>query len=361
MIFNVHHLLYGEELDDYGKTHIVVENGVIKEISSGWVDQADYSGGIAIPLPVNAHIHLNDYRAVDHHYGYSLSGFVGLKGLKHALIQLFKEPLITDELLDTLIQYSIVIDYQEQYWLCREFKERLGKYHIEYVGLSRPRNWWYDELGEVVSVCDGLGISNPLKIPMWRMNELSRLSRKYVVSAHVSETMWMERVGSLHYLLANNVELKHVVHGVYFEDWEYRLLADNDIVLVVTPRSNIWFLNKLPSIEKALKYNVVIAIGSDNAGCFHPDTWIDAYLLLYLKKIDPRILLKMLLFNGYYAIGRKPYYLMEGAEAMFMVIDLGLANERTDNVYLSIINRVLWSRKKIIVKHDKVYVLGKNL
>ena len=359
LIFNVHHLLYGRELDVVGRSHIVVENGVIKEIGAGWVNDAHYSGGIAIPLPVNAHIHLNDYRALDHHYGYSLSQYVGSKGLKHALIRLYKEPLIADELLYQLIQYPYIVDYQEDYGLCRDYEELLSRYGTRYIGLSRLRNWWYDELDAVLEYCTGIGISNPTRIPPWRLLELKHVSRDTIVSAHVSETRYMEETGGLHYLLSSGVTLKHVVHGVFLEDWEFKVLADNDIVLVVTPRSNIWFLDKLPDVEKAFKHDVRIALGTDNTGCFHPDVWVEAHTLLYLKKIRPKKLLEMLLWNGYYAIGREPYPLEEGSEAYFMVIDLGLANERSGNIYLSLINRVLWSKRMVIVKRDKVYVLDK--
>ena len=358
---NVYHVLYGEKLADLGKANIIVENGVIKEIREGWSLNPDLVGGVALPLPVNAHVHLNDYRIPEHCYGLTLEQYVGSKGLKLPLIRLYKEPLLSSELIDTLIQYRLVVDYQEIPSLCSNYMEVLRRYDIEYIGLSRPMLWDEDEIYDVVRKCSGLGIANPTRVPSHAMPTVSRISYKHVVSAHVSETKHMEERGGLHYLLSNRVRLRHVVHGTFLEDWELKLLADNDIVLIVNPRSNLWFTGKLPNLRKALEYGVKIALGTDNAGCFHPDIWIEGYLLTKLLKINPRKVLEMVLLNGYYAVGEKPFYLREDEKAYFMIVDLGLANERSKNIYFSILSRILWSREKIIVKYDRVYYLTTKL
>ncbi len=362
LTINVHHLLYGEDLEDLGRSHIIVENGTIKEIGQGWRNDPDFIGGVALPLPSNAHVHLNDYRALDRYYGLSLAEYVGSKGLKHPLIRLYKEPLLTEELLNVLIQYRVIVDYQELFLLCREYQEILGKYGILYYGLSRPSSWHDEnELFNVIMLCSGVGISNPSRIPSTALPLLAQISLSKIVSAHVSETKYMEETGGLHYLINSRIKLKHIVHGVYLEDWELKFLADNDIALVITPRSNIWFLNKLPNVLKALEYGVVLALGTDNAGCFHPDVWLDAYYLHSLLKIEPKKVLEMILINGYKAIGEKPVYIYEGEKAFFMIADLGLANERSGNIYLSLINRILWSKQKLIIKYDRMYLLGSKM
>lgn len=351
----------GSELDVAKNQHIIVENGYIVEVSNGWLSKADYTGGLAIPLPVNAHIHINDYRVLDNHYGYSLSNYAGSRGIKHSLIKLYREPLITEELINTLLQYSIIIDYQELPDLCTSYTNTLREYDINYIGLSRPYSWNnLSELYSVLDKCSGFGISNPTHIPQWLLKELSIISRKSIVSSHISETEYMEKTGGLHYLLNNNIELNHIVHGVYLEDWEYSLLSELNIPLVVTPRSNLWFLNKLPNIFKALEKNITIALGTDNAGCFHPDIWIEAYILTYLLKIPISKVFEITLINGYKTIDYKPIVIEEGSRAYFMVIDLGLANTRSSFPEFSVINRILWSKRKIIVKSNKLYVLETN-
>ncbi len=358
-VFNVDHILYGPELIDLGRKHVIVENGYIREIGDGWLDNAIYSGGVALPLPVNTHIHLNDYRALDRFFGYSLSNYAGRKGLKHPLIKLFKEPLLPSELLNLFIQYSVIADYQEDYKLCSIFREKFIDIGVEYIGLSRPSNWLYDELDTVLERCNGLGISNPSTIPPWRREELSFYSRKHIVSAHVSETRYMEETGGLHYLLGSNISLKHVVHGVFLEDWEFKVLSDLGISLVICPRSNIWFTEKITDLDKAFKYGVNIALGSDNAGCFHPDIWLDAYLLHIVKKINPKTIVEMATINGYKALGMKPRFILENKPAYFMIADLGLANTRSGNIYLSVVNRILWSHR-IIVKKDKIHYISRS-
>ncbi|MEM4696637.1 MAG: hypothetical protein QW170_05225, partial [Desulfurococcaceae archaeon] len=81
----------------------------------------------------------------------------------------------------------------------------------------------------------------------------------------------------------------------------------------------------------------------------------EAFILLYYSKIDPLTILKFILINGYYSIGLKPLVIKEGGLAYFMVIDLGIANERSGNIYLSLINRFKWSRINLIIKGKHVF------
>ncbi len=359
---NTYHLLYSVELEDLGRSHVIIDNGVITEIGSGWVNNPAYTVGVILPLPVNAHIHLNDYRIPEHHIGYDLGGYAGSKGLKHALIQLFKKPLLPTELLQTLIQYSIVIDFQEHSWICRRYGELLSSYGIEYIGLSRPRSWDLNEIEDVMRQCSGIGISNPTRIPPSIAPYLGNHSLKKLFAAHVSETKHMEDVGSLHYLLNYHIRLAHVVHGVFFEEWEYKLLGELGIPLVVNPRSNLWFTGRLPRIDHAIKHGVVLAMGTDNAGCFHPDIWVEAQILYtYNKWLEPRKILEMIVINGYKAVGKEPYIVEEDRKAYFLGADLGVANYRSGNIYASIINRITWSPQLIVFKDKKVFIINKNL
>ena len=189
---NVYHLLYGEDLEDLGRSGILIENGRVAEIRSEWYAEADVVGGVALPLPVNSHIHLNDYRALEHHYGLTLEQYAGFKGLKHSLITLYKEPVLAPELLNVLAQYAVIVDYQEISSLCRVYEELLGEYGVEYYGLLeyygilRAQYWDEECLSRALTLCRGLGIGNPLRVPPHAMQYLSEISRKLTISAHVS-------------------------------------------------------------------------------------------------------------------------------------------------------------------------------
>ncbi len=357
---NLHHLLRGEELEDIGRSHIIIENGCIAEIGQGWFSDADITGGVAVPLPVNAHVHLNDYRAPDHYIGYSIGNYVGHKGLKHALITLYKEPLVAKELEPLLAMYGLIIDYQEHHWLCNNFRKILSEYNTSYIGLSRPKSW-DDRLEDICVDCGGLGISNPTRVPPWALGEIASLSRRYIVSAHISETPKMEKTGGLHYLLSAGVRLKQAVHGTFLEEWEIKLLAEHGISLVVNPRSNVWFTGRLPPIRQALENEVVVALGTDNAGCFHPDIWVEAeFLFNYFPDIDPKLVVEIATLNGYKSIGMEPYTIDEGKEAFLLIADLGIANERSGNIYASIIRRITWSNQIIVLKKNKIYAIRKT-
>lgn len=365
IVVNTHHLLYGEHLEDIGRSNIVVEGGVISGIERGFSSDAEYTVDVVMPLPVNSHVHLSDARIPERCIGLSLSGYVGRKGLKHPYIRLVKEPLIPGEIMEDLVMYAAIGDYQEIWTHCSRYKNMLDDWGIKYVGLSRPENWdnaSSRELEEIAGVCGGIGISNPSVIPPHQLPVLVDLSRRYIVSAHISESRWMEETGGLHYLLSAGIRLRHVVHGVFLERWELRLLAENNIVLVVNPRSNIWFASRIADIEYLIENGGRYAIGSDNTGCFHPNILSDAELLYTLKpELDPKSIVEALTINGYLALGLKPLTILEGEPAYFLGLNIGLSSRRTPNIYSSIVKRGLYSGFIIVFKGVHHYIIDKRM
>jgi len=207
-------------------------------------------------------------------------------------------------------------------------RELLSITGVIYKPLSRPRDLTNpDEYIVVARECGGLGIANPTRIPIHVLDAIAKLSREIVVSAHVSETPWMQRVGGLEYLVEHGVRLRHIVHGIYLEDWEFRYLVDNDIVLVTCPRSNLWFQGRLPRLYKAYEYGVDIAIGSDNTGCFYPNVWSDidiAYSLIHNHNpgVTPREFLRHIIRSSIKALGLdKPWCIREGSIVDLLAIN----------------------------------------
>ncbi len=364
-IINARHILVGKELLDHGPSTVIIENGVIAGIEDHLSSSPDYDVDVLMPLLVNTHIHTSDYRVPERCIGLGLGEYVGSKGLKHPYIRLYRDPKTAPELEYLFATLGLIGDYQEIHNDCVFYREWFGKLGIDYIGLSRPMDWnnvSLEELLDIAGKCGGIGVSNPLKLPRYAVDVLGVVSRRYVVSAHVSETRRMEERGSLHYLLSGGVLLRHVVHGVYLEDWELRLLADYGIVLVVNPRSNLWFTGRIASVEKLIEYNGLFALGTDNAGCFHPDVLIEAEYLYTLKPyLDPRRIVEALTVNGYHAMGVEPPFIEENREAYMLGLDLGLAGKRTWNIYASIIRRAPWSRRIIVFKKDIVYTIDKRL
>lgn len=362
---NAHHILVGRELIDHGPGTVIIEDGTIAEINQSLSSNPDYDVDVLMPLPVNTHIHISDYRVPERCVGLGLGEYVGSKGLKHPYIRLYRDPRTAPELEYLFAMLGLIGDYQEIHDDCVFYKEWFEKLGVSYMGLSRPMDWNSVSLEELLGIaekCGGIGVSNPLKLPMYAVDLLAVVSRKHVVSAHVSETRRMEERGSLHYLLSSGVRLWHVVHGVYLEDWELRLLAEHGIVLVVNPRSNLWFTGRIASVEKLLDHDGLFALGTDNAGCFHPDVMIEAEYLYTLKPyLDPRRIVEALTIHGYHAMGIEPPTIEEGGEAYMLGLDLGLAGRRTWNIYASIIRRAPWSKRIIVFRKDLVYTIDKRL
>ncbi len=360
---NTWHILLGNDLADAGRKCIVVEDGLIVDVMDKWVADPDFTVDAVIPLPVNAHTHLSDLRIPEACWGYSLSGYAGSRGLKHPLIKLFREPLFTPQ---SILELSILMgvgDYQELSDTCPRYREALSGTATYYVGLSRPSNWWGIEPGElwgIVHRCGGIGISNPTRLPSWVLEELAEVSREYIVSAHVSETPWMEETGGLHYLLDHHIHLQHIVHGVFLADWELRLLAEEDVVLVSNPRSNIWFTGKITDLDRLIQYGGIYALGTDNAGCFGLNIFEEAELLYTLRRGgDPRKIVEALTLNGARALGFEPVIIDVGGPAYFLGLDLGLPDGRTWNIYASIARRSASSSRMVVFKKDTAYIIDK--
>ncbi len=356
IIINLDKILVGENLDIVEHAYIQIENGVITDIENTWSHDGISLGGIATPLPVNAHVHLNDYVVPEACIGLDLASFVGSKGIKLPLTRLNRHYFLDKPLKESLNTYYSVADFQEHKDYCRENKELVERTGAIYLGFSRPSNpldpaeYW-----EAARLCGGIGVSNPLRLPPHVMEELHRISQQYPVSAHVSETEKMEERGSLHYLLNYRIKMTSIVHGVFLKRWELRILAEENIPLVVCPRSNIWFVGRTADIPYALTEGVTIAIGTDNAGCFHPDIFAEMELLftIFRNSIDPYEIVRMAFINGYIAVGIKPRHIDTGQPANILILREPRLARHTWNVYGSIIRRARYC--------DKIILRGKSI
>ncbi len=373
IILNLGYLVYGRDYDVLERIHVVIEDGIVKEVSHGWVDGGiDFRDAVALPGILNSHIHFLDSIVLEACVGYDLPGYVGSRGLKHPLIRLYSRDLdfYKDYIRTNLLYYSGVGDFLELNSLCRVLKEIFNGYGIEYIALSRPHR--LDDELEYISVareCGGLGISNPLRIPPWILDTLSKLSRETVVAAHIGETRRMCRCGALEYLLSAGIRLKHVVHGVYMDPWEYDLLVDHDVVLVSCPSSNLWFLGRLPDLYTAWKRGVEITIGTDNTGCFKPDIWREiniVYSLLASREpsIGSRDILSMITRSSIKALGIKDllWYIEEGVKANIYILDaVAIGLNRSWDKIASIMKRTCIENQIARVTGDKIAYLRRTM
>ncbi len=333
-------LLYGEEYDVVGPATIVVENGVIREIG-GDIRGRDMTWAFAVPAPYNSHVHLGDSVAPEACSRHDLEGYVGARGLKHALIQL-RRGLLIEALRDPIYTlHAGVMDYAEKPWICRVAREVLGGRGATYIGFGRAPGWDPVLLEEVVAACGGVGISDySALLPHHR----GVFRPGWLVSAHVSETPRQARMGDIYYIHSVAPGLRIAVHGTFLDARGLRYLADNDIYLALCPRSNLWFTGRLPDIYTAYRLGIQMLIGSDNAGCFHPWVMRDAeivYSVLHSREpgIDPRVVLDMLYRNPAEAIGVEPPLIAEGRGAHILFIDKRLVGKSHD-VHAAIIKRL---------------------
>ncbi len=329
LTLNLGWLLYGEELDILERVHVIIENGKIAYIGNGWSETGlTIEDGVAIPYPLNMHTHILDSIAPEACSNYSLPGYAGSKGLKHAIIRLGKKDLLKsmEWVINKTMYASGIVDYTEDYDFCSYLEQAFSKKGLAYYGLSRPKQNTPEDYLKAARKCHGIGIANPLKLYPWEKEVLSKISREKIVSAHISETKNMARKGDLYYLTSHGVKPAHIVHGTFLDRRDLKYLVDENIVLIVCPRSNLLFTGKLPPTGEAYEIGVDIAVGTDNIGCIEPDIWREleiAFMQVISRNraIRSKEFFASFIGASYKALKEKPLFINENSPARILIID----------------------------------------
>jgi len=134
------------------------------------------------------------------------------------------------------------------------------------------------------------------------LNKLAKEENK-LLAAHVAETKKSFEKGDLEYTL-KHYKPDFIVHGTHLGSEEFSILAEKKIPLVLCPRANTFFGVGTPKIAEALKSNVIISLGTDNAGWILPNIWREVEYAFNLAKMqnrsiaEPKLFLKMITYNA---------------------------------------------------------------
>jgi cytosine/adenosine deaminase-related metal-dependent hydrolase len=310
------------------KGYIGFQNKTIIETGKGTCPQKAIAQGVIIPSFVNAHTHIGDsfIRNKNIKLPKNIDDLVAPpNGLKHRLLNEATE----DELIQGM-EESIEFMVKTGTNMFCDFREggMLGVYQlikamelwpVSSVVLSRPIKMIYDkkEVDLLLADSDGVGIS---AISDWEYTELEKIAKhvkkkKKIFAFHASE----QKREDIDLIL--DLKPDFLIHMVKANESDLRRVKDENIPIVVCPRSNSYYDLK-PDLNLMKKTGVQVLLGTDNAMLNMPNLLEE---IRYLKKFYDTFstieLLKMVTYDARKALNLDCNILGLNSRAEFIVLD----------------------------------------
>ncbi len=291
---------------------------------------------IAVPLPLNMHVHVLDNIIPEYSIDADVNKVVGGPGSeKHKLLSKYSE------ILDSAVSVACNSMRHYRYGGLVEFRERLSKDLVKarcrkpYVHIILGRGYDKESIDNVYEFYDGLGLPTPLAYSIELLRYMrERKPQGKIIVTHIAETLTARVNGDLE-IAVKYLKPDFVVHGNYLSRSDIDLLAKNSINIVICPRNTLWFGLRIPDIKYMLESNIVLGIGTDNAGLQGLDLWAAIQDLVYLTRLrKTRINYRDLAASVF----TKPYSILkigEIQEETLEGIGLALINDGTTRIRFS--------------------------
>ncbi len=288
---------------------VVVEDGQIAAI-----EEADVPGDdIILPAFVNAHTHLGDSIAKEAGGDLTLEELVAPPdGLKHRLLR-----AASHEELVTGIRRSLQYMEETGTGACMEFREG-GVEGVEIIEEASDRiDMETVVLGResiaAMEQSDGFGASGAKDGDFTTERNATGRAEK-LFGIHAGE------VDSGDINPAMDLDPDFLVHMVHAEDLHFQRLADNELPVVVCPRSNIVTDVGQPPVRELLD-RTTVALGTDNVMTNSPSMFREMAFTAKLFDVTATEVLRMATVNGAEIAGLDCGLVAEGREARLLVLD----------------------------------------
>ncbi len=291
-----------------GRLHI--DDGIITDIEPTAVETQQ----LIVPAFVNAHTHLGDSIAKGAGEGLSLAELVAPPdGLKHRLLrQARPEELI--EAMRRSLQYmqaggtAATIEFREGgVEGVRQLQEAAADMAIEPVIMGR-------ETSAVLDHADGFGASGANDAEFDAERQATREADK-LFGIHAGEADASDVDAAL------DLSPDFLVHGVHLKDRHFDRIADQEVPLVVCPRSNMVTGVGMPPIERHLE-TTTVALGTDNVMLNSPSMFREMALTAKFYDLPSSEVLAMATYRGAEIAGLDYGVLTVGKPAALLVLDL---------------------------------------
>jgi len=297
----------GEILTDKGfeKGYVGFEKNTIIETGKGSPPKKPVCTGLITPTFVNAHTHIGDsfIKKKDIDLPRKVEELVAPPyGLKHKLLKEASEEEIIagmKESIETMKNsgVSCFCDFRETGINgISQLRKSLKNTSVSSLILSRPKhlNYDHDEVSFLLENSDGIGLSG---ISDWDYSELEKIAKhtkkeNKIFAFHASERT-REDID-----LILGLKPDFLVHMVFATDSDLECVKDNNIPVVVCPRSNMFYCLK-PNLSLLKKHGVDILIGTDNAMISSPSILDEVkYIKTVTKDFSTEELLTMITYGA---------------------------------------------------------------
>ena len=337
---------------------IDVEKGLIVNIGisqRGFTEKPLNISAIAIPSPINAHIHSADFIFSCSGLKLSIEELVKPPhGLKHKLLRKAHTKELEKSITQTLkylisTGVSTAADFREGGIKGVKLASKSAKKtKFRLITLGRPlKKYNMEKLKKLIKEAHGIGLSSTLSFKPNYLSVISKLVKgeDKLLAAHVSETKSSFEKGDFEYTL-KHYKPSFIVHGTYLRRREFEILAEKKIPLVMCPRANTFFSVGVPQIAEAIKSGTTISLGTDNAGWILPNIWRELEYAFNLTRLqdrniaEPKIFFKMITYNAAKTLSlEREGVIDEGMKANITLLKLSPNIVLTKNILASIILR----------------------
>lgn len=261
----------------------------IVETGKGIPPKKPICEGLIVPTLINAHTHIGDsfIKKKEIDLPRKIEQLVAPPhGLKYKLLkEASEEEIITGmrDSVETMTKdgISCFCDFRENGIKgVNQLKKTIKNKAISSLILSRPKRLEYNrnEVKLLLENSDGIGLSSILD---WEYAELEKVARhtkkeEKIFAIHASEGI-REDIDPL-----LNLKPDFLVHMVFATDDDLERIKDNNIPIVICPRSNMFYGLK-PNIKLLKKHKVDVLVGTDNA-MLNPPSILDE--IKYIKTIS---------------------------------------------------------------------------
>ncbi|TFG18417.1 MAG: hypothetical protein EU531_00220 [Promethearchaeota archaeon] len=348
--------LIGENLELKQNVNLYFdEEGIITDFKFEEIDtditldrmQENY---LVIPGLINSHTHIGDSFAKEKGHNKELIEVVSPpNGIKH---QLLRETAESEKIkgIKSAIQEMIsngityFMDFRENGVKGIEsLQKALRNESIRCLIFGRFNQ--LDEVKKVFNKSDGIGLSSyhqlseELKTELRTMKSFS--SKK--LACHVAE---LNHEDFLFKQIMDDALVDIMIHGTQLESNELRKIKQNNIKLVLCPRSNGYFGLGYPPVKDLLELSIPISLGTDNVMVNNLNLFEEMRYLYYIAKnqirddksikIIAKNIFKMVTINA-----AKNFYIESkvGSISLGKLADLVIINLNDPNYYFNNLDR----------------------
>ncbi|MBD3256508.1 MAG: amidohydrolase family protein [Candidatus Lokiarchaeota archaeon] len=374
--------LIGENLDLKKNISLKIhEDGVISELSYEDLEnnknfQGNGDNHLLIPGLINSHIHIGDSFAKERGFNKNLIDVVAPpNGLKHQLLKKTEKEIIFKGIINSareMISNGITcfVDFREGGLEgVQIINEAMEGEPIRSVKMGRFR-----EEGEIKSIfknADGLGLSSYRNLSPDEKECIRTLksSKNKLVACHDAEVK--KDINLFKEIISDNL-VDIIVHGTQYTKKELNLLKENNISLVLCPRSNGYFGVGFPPILDVVEFDILTALGTDNIMSINPDLFEEMRYLYLIARvlskksnkspISAKDLLKMTTINAAKILKLQSSIgsISLNKYADFFIINLDDLNYYNNQITTDIIFPLIVQRTKP-ENIKKVFIGGKNV